>query len=252
MSNSTAFVLVPGSFSPASFWDKVVPLLQKEGHEVHPFQLPSAGERKGKPATFEDDVDGIASLISRLAEEQKDVVLALNSYAGFPGTEATKGLTKNERAKEGKRGGLVALVYVASFLPRSGSTLASTMGELIPDSMANCPDDYMVQGPEAWKWIFPDFSEEDAKRYFSMMPNHSSKSFHGKLNHVGYKFVPTTVFAPRDDNVIPAALQDQMLKSAEDDGIHITKILPEKGGHIPMLTIPEELTRVLVGVIKSE
>ena len=65
------------------------------------------------------------------------MVLAMNSYGGFPGTEATKGLSKGEREKEGKEGGIVALVYLASFIPPVGMSLRKSMGDDLPDSIKN-------------------------------------------------------------------------------------------------------------------
>lgn len=61
----------------------------------------------------------------------------MNSYGGFPGTEATKGLSKGEREKGGKEGGVVALVYLASFIPPVGTSLRGSIGENLPDSIKN-------------------------------------------------------------------------------------------------------------------
>ncbi|KAH8594200.1 hypothetical protein B0O99DRAFT_687840 [Bisporella sp. PMI_857] len=51
-SKNTAFALVPGSFSPISFFEKVVPLLTSKGYEAHPTPLLSAWEPPDGPATF--------------------------------------------------------------------------------------------------------------------------------------------------------------------------------------------------------
>lgn len=136
---NTAFVLVPGSFSPTTFYEKVTPLLEKRRFSVHPTALQSAGERPSSkgPATLQDDAAYIHSTLLQLVEQGKDVVLAMNSYGGFPGTEATKGLSKGEREKEGKKGGVVALVYLASFIPPVGMSLRKSMGNDIPDSIKN-------------------------------------------------------------------------------------------------------------------
>jgi hypothetical protein len=61
----------------------------------------------------------------------------MNSYAGFPGTESSKGLSKTEREKEGKKGGIVALVYLAAFIQPVGVSLKASMGEALLDSIKN-------------------------------------------------------------------------------------------------------------------
>ena len=132
----TAFVLVPGSFSPASFYHKVTDILKSKGYNgVYETELMSAGERKEGPATLIDDAEHIRATIIKLADQGKDVVLAMNSYAGFPGSEAAKGVGKPERQAAGKSGGLIALVYIASFLPPVGATLKTMMGADLNDSV---------------------------------------------------------------------------------------------------------------------
>lgn len=135
--SNTAFVLVPGSFSPSSFYHKVVPLLESRGYLTIPSALQSAGERPQGPATFEEDAAFIKATLLKLADEGKDIVLAMNSYGGYPGTEATKGLSKKERAAKGEKGGVIALVYLASFLPAVGESIRGNMGDELPDSIKN-------------------------------------------------------------------------------------------------------------------
>jgi hypothetical protein len=148
--NNTAFVLVPGSFSPTTFYEKVTLLLQNHGYAVHPTALQSAGERPHGPATFQEDASFIHSAILTLVEQGKDVVLAMNSYGGFPGTEASKGLSKAEREKKGKKGGIVVLVYLASFIPPVGMSLRASMGDNSPDSIKNAVSTGCLLLPILW------------------------------------------------------------------------------------------------------
>jgi pimeloyl-ACP methyl ester carboxylesterase len=67
--------------------------------------------------------------------EGKDVVLLMHSFGGVYGGSAAKGLSKTEREKEGKKGGIVALVYMAAAAVPSGMTTLERMGvgeELLP------------------------------------------------------------------------------------------------------------------------
>ena len=47
----------------------------------------------------------------------------MHSYGGIPGSAALNGLGKVEREKNGEKGGVVRLVYVASWILREGETL---------------------------------------------------------------------------------------------------------------------------------
>jgi pimeloyl-ACP methyl ester carboxylesterase len=126
------FVLIPGSFSPPAIYDKVIPHLKKAGYEAHALSLLSVGERAEGPATMEDDAASIHTAISNLVKSGKEVIVMMNSYGAFPGTEACKGLAKSE----GEVGGVVALVYVAAYLPAVGTSVKDTWGGWTPDEIA--------------------------------------------------------------------------------------------------------------------
>lgn len=84
---------------------------------------------------MQDDTVAIRAVISGHANNGKDVVVVMHSYAGFPGTEATKDLGKTEHHKQGKEGGFVGLVYVAAWTPPVGKTIFTLQGE--PDMLKN-------------------------------------------------------------------------------------------------------------------
>ena len=126
------FVLIPGSFSPPAIYDKVLPHLKKAGYEADALSLPSVGERAEGPATVGDDAASIHSAISNLVKSGKEVIVMMNSYGAFPGTEACKGLAKSE----GEVGGVVGLVYVAAYLPAVGTSVKDTWGGWTPDEVA--------------------------------------------------------------------------------------------------------------------
>ncbi|KAE8446445.1 hypothetical protein EG329_012050 [Mollisiaceae sp. DMI_Dod_QoI] len=242
---NTAFVLVPGSFSLPGFYHKIVPLLQSHGYLVLPTALQSAGERPQGPATFDEDAAYIASTIKRLANEGKNVVLAMNSYGGFPGTEATKGLSKKEREAKGEKGGVVALVYLASFLPKVGQSLRASMGEDLPDSIKNAGEYMKLNYEEDYKGIFSDLPEDIGKHYMNQMINHSPISFSGELTYPGYLHIPTTYFLTEGDLIIPPETQEQMVDMVKGLGGEL-KVVRSKAGHVPMLSVPDEVVSVLV------
>jgi pimeloyl-ACP methyl ester carboxylesterase len=135
---NTAFVLVPGSFSPATYYEKVTPYLEADGYEALAVSLPSCNaddKRNERPATMLDDAAAISNVVSKLADKGKNVVVAMHSYGGFPGTESSKGLSKAERQQQSKEGGIVALVYLAAWLPTEGMSTYQMSGE--PDVVKN-------------------------------------------------------------------------------------------------------------------
>jgi pimeloyl-ACP methyl ester carboxylesterase len=130
-----AIVIVPGSFSPASFYADVVDALGSYGYEVIVETLLSSARsplRGEKAATMQEDADLFHDIVERLADQGKDVVLVTHSYGGIVGTECSKGLSKEERKALGKTGGISRFVYVTSVVPTPGNSLKDLMGDLLP------------------------------------------------------------------------------------------------------------------------
>ena len=131
------FVLVPGSFATPVWYETVTPFLTKSGYEWVNAPLPSSNS-EGKfevPRTMQDDAAAIKAVISSVVDSGKEVVLVMHSYGGFPGTEATEGLGKADLQKQGKEGGVVALVYVAAWMPPVGKSIFTLQGE--PEMLKN-------------------------------------------------------------------------------------------------------------------
>lgn len=73
-------------------------------------------------------------VLEPLINQGKDVALSMHSYGGFYGPAAIQGLSKKERSAKGLPGGIVALIWTASFVVKKGATLMGTMG-LDPNNM---------------------------------------------------------------------------------------------------------------------
>ena len=126
-------VVIPGSFSPDYFYFEIADKLREYGYEAIVKCLPSASRSAPeKPATMYDDADYFRSVIEALADEGKDVVVVTHSYGGVVGTEAARGVIKEDRQAAGKPGGIIRIVYVTSVVPTPGNSLRSLMGDLVP------------------------------------------------------------------------------------------------------------------------
>lgn len=103
-------ILVHGAFADATGWQKVIPLLEKEGLTVTAVQLPLK--------SLADDV----ATTKRLIDSQPgDVILVGHSYGGAVITEAGAG---NPKVK--------GLVYVAAFAPDAGEALDGLVERFSP------------------------------------------------------------------------------------------------------------------------
>lgn len=135
--SSPAILYIPGSFSPLHIFQPLFDAVSKEGLDIKGIHLPTIGlsSREGRPGpapSMYDDAAVIVEEISKLAEQGKDVILCGHSYGGVPMSQATKGLSKRERAVQGKPGGVIHLAYQACLVPPMGSSAGVLLSQL-PD-----------------------------------------------------------------------------------------------------------------------
>lgn len=128
-------ILIPASFTPASFYANVVDRLRKTGFEVIIHTLPSASRNPPEnAATLAEDATFFGDIAKRVADQGKDFAYVMHSYGGIVGSEASRGLSKKERRAVGKQGGLIRLVYITSVVPALGNSLNDVLGN--PDNLA--------------------------------------------------------------------------------------------------------------------
>jgi pimeloyl-ACP methyl ester carboxylesterase len=106
------FVLVHGAFAGGWCWEKLVPLLEAEGHTVDALDLPGHGNDPApiSEMTLENNARRVADRVGAASEP---VVLVGHSMGGMSITQAAE-LVPDRIAK---------LVYLAAFLPGNGMTL---------------------------------------------------------------------------------------------------------------------------------
>jgi pimeloyl-ACP methyl ester carboxylesterase len=125
MSSTTtkpSIIVIPGSFAPLAFWAPIIADLKAHGYDAHGIELETVGRRDKAPGLY-DDAAKVAALASRLADEGRDVVLVPHSYGGIVACEASKGLAKSVREREGKPGGIVRIICVTAVVGLEGQSV---------------------------------------------------------------------------------------------------------------------------------
>ncbi|KAL1592718.1 hypothetical protein SLS60_011134 [Paraconiothyrium brasiliense] len=77
---------------------------------------------RSRNVTAEDDKNYIINnmLLPILDHEEHDVIILTHSYSSVPGSAAVAGLSKAERAKEGKKTGVLGQIMLAALLAKGG------------------------------------------------------------------------------------------------------------------------------------
>ena len=117
-----AIVIVPAACQTPAHYQPLATALQNANFTTAVIPLPSVGASPGL-TSFDEDVAAVRNVISSFVDDGAEVVVLLHSYGGLPGSAALRGLGVDERAKDGKEGGVKRLVYVASWALREGESL---------------------------------------------------------------------------------------------------------------------------------
>ena len=103
------YVLIHGAWHGGWCWDKIVPLLKKEGHKVEAPDLPGHG--RDKTPIPEISLQSYTDRVCRILDTQSEpVILVGHSMGGVVITQAAQ--HRPEKIK--------TLVYLSAMLPRNG------------------------------------------------------------------------------------------------------------------------------------
>jgi pimeloyl-ACP methyl ester carboxylesterase len=239
------FVLVHGAWHGGWCWRRVVDALHAQGHRAHAVTLTGVGERAHllSPAiTLETHVADVAGLIE--AEELQRVVLAVHSYAGMIGTAIADRMPQR----------LKHLVYVDAVVPRPGESWSSTHAGATREARlaaAQASPDFAFPPPDPSVFGLADADHAWVRRRQTPHPGHT---YQGTLAFDPKRVagVPRTFIdciRPRlgtIDAIRPRVRDANFWDGAWAGGAGM-RVVELETGHDPMVSAPQELTRLLVG-----
>ncbi|KAI0908724.1 Alpha/beta hydrolase fold-1 [Ustulina deusta] len=239
------FLLATGSFVPAPFYDDLVDRMRAHGYDMKALQLPTVGLAPGQgrdtpPATMYDDAALIAKEVESLADTGREIILVGHSYGGMPATESTKGLSVQERQKEGKKGGIVRLAYKTVLLTSPGHSASEVLAPEPKDEPSKMQLDEkgwlrLADAEHSAATCFSDLPREDGLRYHAQFALHSAVSFANPLTYAGYKDVPVSYLVCENDLVIPQETQRREIEMIETETGNKVDVTSIEAGHCPNL-----------------
>ncbi len=222
----SSFVLIPGAGGTASFWYRVVPLLEAQGHDAIAVDLPGADESAGLPEYTDLVVAAIGG--------RPDVVLVAQSMGAFTAPMACA------RVPVGQ------LVLLNAMIPQPGETPGEWWGNTGSQE---------ARVAAAREGGYP--AEFDVETYFlNELPaevlasgqasgsQEADISFGQPCAIEAWPDVPTRVISGREDRFFPLDFQRRLAKDRL--GLDVD-VVP--GGHLAALSYPAELTAQLTGYL---
>jgi pimeloyl-ACP methyl ester carboxylesterase len=214
-------VLVHGAFADGTGWQRVIPILQRDGYEVIAVQNPLAS------------LAGDVETTKRVVDAQKgSVVLVGHSYGGAVITGAAAGSSN-----------VKALVYLAAFAPESGEPVAA-FGEKYPVDLNSAlkPDSagFLYVDRARFRELFcADVPETDARvAAATQKPIHNS-AFGASVPQAAWKNIPSWYLVSQDDRAINPDLERFYAKRM---GAKTSEI---KASHVAFISHPDVVARLI-------
>jgi len=229
----STYVLIHGAWHGSWCWDKVVPLLRKEGHKVEAPDLPGHG--KDKTPIPEISLQAYTDRVCRILDAQSEpVILVGHSMGGVVITQTAE--YRPEKIK--------TLAFLTAFLLRNGEFLLQLAGAdteaLVLSNLIMAEDrSYATVRDEGIKEAFyGDCSDEDVARAKSLLVPQAAAPFATPVNTSEEKFgrVRRVYISCLRDKAITPALQEKMYKA-----LPCEKVISMDTSHSPFFSAPEEL-----------
>lgn len=241
----STFVLIHGSWHGGWCWDKVKPLLEKEGHQVITPDLPGHGQDKTpiSEIILQCFVDRVCQVLDAQSEP---VILVGHSMGGIVVTQTAE--YRPDKIK--------ALVYLSAFLPRNGESLLQLAQQdketlILPNLIIAEEQGYHAVKEEAIRDVFyQDCSDEDVARAKSLLAPKEALAPVATPVQTGdenYGRIPRVYIKCLRDQTIGPSLQKQMYTATP-----CQKILSLDTSHSPFLSAPEALAGHLVTVAEQQ
>ena len=237
------FVLVHGAWHGAWAWRRVVDALHAQGHRALAVSLTGVGERvhlMSSLITLETHIDDVANTLE--AEELRDAVLVVHSYAGMIGTAIADRMPQR----------LTHLVYVDAVVPKPGESWSSTHASATREARLAA-----AQASPEFSFPPPDPS------VFGLAAEDHAWVQRRQTPHPGHTYQAPLQFDPKRVASVPRTFIDcvqprlgtidsirpRVRDAAFWDGEWMrgggARVQELATGHDPMISAPQELARLL-------
>jgi pimeloyl-ACP methyl ester carboxylesterase len=222
-------VLVHGAFADGSSWQKVIPLLEREGYPVTAVQTTLTG--------LADDVASTKRVIDAAAEKGPVVVVG-HSYGGAVIT----GAATNPAVK--------ALVYVNAFAPDAGEVIGALAHHFGPGPLdtALVPDKagFLTVDRTKFRDLFcADVDPVVAQVAAAVQKPTAAAVFGQSVPVAAWKTTPSWYLVGKEDRAISPELERFM---AQRMGAHTTEI---HSSHVPFFSHPDVVARLIIEAARS-
>ena len=205
----------------AWWWSRVASILRTDGVPSTAVELPSCGEGDGRPGIDGPGLDADVEQLRRLLAQGGPAVVVGHSYGGVVATEAVRA------------GDAEHLIYISSFLPAVGESLASFGGPEPAPFLDFAADGTFGARPEQLRELFlQDCDREAVDGAFARLSRQTAAAVAQPVANAGWQHTPSTYVVCAQDRATPPGVQREQAARAG-------RVLELAAGHHPMLSQPQ-------------
>jgi len=223
-SSARSFVLIPGAGGSAWQWHRLVPLLERAGHEAIAVDLPGDDERAGLDAYTEE--------VLRAIGRRSDVVLVAQSLGGFTAAQVCA------------RAAVRMLVLVNAMIPIPGETAGewwNHTGAVEARATAARRHGYGLELDLA-VYFLHDVPEPVIRAGAAYQREEAEIAFREPCRFEAWPAIPIHVVVGSDDRFFPPEFQRRVARERLDRPVDEIR-----GGHLVALANPDGLAHLLLG-----
>lgn len=239
-----SYILIHGAWHGAWCWDKVIPLLQQQGHTAIAIDLPAHGKdfTPVGNVSLQLYADKICNVVSHQLEP---VILVGHSLGGISITQAAEQCSSNIRK----------LVYLSGFLLPNGVARlgygSDIEGSLLDANKIMSEDKASVSfNPAGLKETFyHDCYAEDIAKATKLIRPEPIAGIVTPIHYTAENFghIPRVYIECLQDRAIPPALQKRMYTETP-----VAQLVTMDTSHSPFFSAAEELVEHLIALAKLQ
>jgi len=236
----STYVLIHGAWHGGWCWDKVIPVLEHQGHKVEAPDLPGHGGDKTPLSKI--SLEAYVNRVCEILDAQSNPVILVGHSMG--GIVITQGA-------EYRPDKISTLVYLSAYLPRNGESLlqlvhGDTESLLMPNTiMAEDKSSATLRDERIKEVLYGDCTDEDVARAKSFLVPQAGAPLATPVKTSEEKFgrVRRVYISCLRDRAVTPTCQERMYTN-----LPCERVITMDTSHSPFFSAPGELARHLLSL----
>lgn len=245
-----AVLVVTGAWHVPKHYRRVTAGLEEKGIRTICPCLPTNNNAAPPNKTILDDIAFIRDIVSSEVAKGTQLTILAHSYGGVISSAAVGDYAYPING-DPAGGGVRDIIFMTSFPPLEGETLAEMIGGGLPHFVIPEEDGTLGLKDPAYHF-YNDLSEDDARESLKMLVTHQSAAHFTRTGCVkaAWRVIPTSYLICEGDTALLPPYQEGIIGRLKAEGVEVREFRCG-GGHSPFLSMPDKVIEVVLEVMSS-